>query len=88
MFTTHAMERCAGRAIPERVLGWLQSYGHEVRSHGCSKFYFTKDTRRRLARDIGPAEYRRVQHKLDLYAVVADTGYVVTAAFRKRRIKT
>lgn len=87
MLSAHAARRCHARAIPLAIVDWLQFYGREVRSHGCSKFYLDKSARQRLEREVGHELIRRWERKLDAYAVVEDGGNVVTAAYRTRRIK-
>lgn len=87
MLSTHAASRCAGRAIPLGVIELLETYGREVRSGGCSKYFLDKQCRKRLAREVGSTALKQYGRKLDTYAVVADTGVVVTAAYRTRRIK-
>lgn len=86
MITTHARKRCTGRAIPLSVLELLQSYGREIRTHGCSKFYLDKSSRRQLVRDLGGEAVQHLGHKLDAYVVVTDDGWTVTAAYRTKRI--
>lgn len=88
MLSSHATSRCAGRAISIGVIELLERYGREVRSGGCSKFFLDKKCRKRLAHDLGPSALKDYGRKLDTYAVVADTGVIVTAAFRTRRIKS
>jgi hypothetical protein len=35
---------------------------------------------------VGPKSYKRIESHLDAYAVVADTGEVITVGHRTRRI--
>lgn len=86
--TDHGHKRCIERAIPPLVLDWLIAFGRRQRTYGCTKFYFDKRSRRELMRAVPPDLLRRFESKLDTMAVVADSGALVTVAYRRRRIKT
>jgi hypothetical protein len=82
----HAQTRCRQRSIPPLIREWLQLYGTEQRSHGATKRFFDRTSRKRLAADVGTEVVDRLGDLLNSYIVEADT-VIVTAAIRTRRIK-
>ena len=83
--STHAQERLQQRAIPPLVIELLEEFGSPIRSHGAERLIFDKAARRRLTRHLGgPRSLRMVEPWLDVYAVVADDGRLVTAAQQRR----
>jgi hypothetical protein len=86
--THHAAARLQQRSIPPIVVEWLIEYGATERSGGGTQLhYFTKDTRRRLAKRVGDQVVTRLAALLDAYVVVSSDGVVVTAGHRFRRIQ-
>jgi hypothetical protein len=86
-FSGHAATRCAQRAIPPQALELLLDYGACARSRGADSYFLDQAGRRRLKRDLGEQGFRRVERWLDAYAVVADDGRIITAAWRTRRLR-
>lgn len=85
--TFHAAVRMQKRAIPPAAIDLLLNYGASTRSCGAESFFFDKAARRRIAKDLGRAEIRRVARFLNAYAVVGDDGVLITAAWRTRRLR-
>jgi len=86
--TDHAAARMHQRAIPPLIVKWLLQYGAAERSGGGTEmYYFTRDSRRRLARDVGDQVVNRLAALLDAYVVISDSGAVITAGHRFRRIQ-
>lgn len=48
--------------------------------------YFNKRARQRLAKVMPAIELKRIEHVLNMYAVVDTNGTVVTVGFRTHRI--
>lgn len=87
MLTHHAQARLQQRGIPPKVLDSLLDFGHEAHDHHGSRIvYFDHRARRQLRRQVGTESYKRIEPHLDAYAVVADTGEVITVGHRTRRI--
>jgi hypothetical protein len=85
--THHAQARLQQRGIPPDVVENLLDFGHEAHSHNGSRIvYFDHRARQQLRRQVGPESYKRIESHLDAYAVVADTGEVITVGHRTRRI--
>jgi hypothetical protein len=85
--THHAQARLQQRGIPHNVIENLLDFGHEARSHNGSRIvYFDHRARQQLRRQFGTDSYKRIEPYLDAYAVVADTGEVITVGHRTRRI--
>lgn len=81
--TIHAQERLQQRSIPPIVVKLLEEFGSIERCVGAERLTFDKAARRRLSRHLGGE--RIVEPWLNVYAVVADDGYLVTASHRRRR---
>jgi hypothetical protein len=85
--THHAQTRLQQRGIPHNVIENLLDFGHEAHSHNGSRIvYFDHRARQQLRRQVGTESYKRIEPYLDAYAVVADTGEVITVGHRTRRI--
>ena len=83
----HAQARMQQRGISTELLGLLAVYGARAHDHhGGQLRFFDKAARRRLRQAAGEAAWRRVESKLDVYAVIAQDGCVVTVGHRDRRI--
>lgn len=84
-FTKHAQARMQQRAIPPAVIEALLDFGQEEHDHhgGCI-LYFDKAARRRLERERLD---RVLERCLDAYAVVAESGEIITVGHRDRRIR-
>lgn len=85
--TTHAARRLQQRGIPEDVLPLLMRFGaHEYDKRGGKLVYLTHKGRDRLRKTLGSEGYSRLARALDVYAVVAPDGAVVTVGHRTHRI--
>lgn len=85
--STHARRRMQQRGITPDALDCLLEYGREAHDHcGHVTLYFDKAARRRLERDFGAENPKRVEEVRRLYAVLARDGEVVTVGHRYRRI--
>jgi hypothetical protein len=88
MITPHAQTRLQQRGIPPLVLQWLDAYGTERHDwHGAVIRHFTKQSRRRLERDIGREPVRRMHEYLNAYAVYGSDGSLITAGHRYQRLR-
>lgn len=84
--STHAAVRFQQRGIPEVVFDLLEQYGDTERSGGSETLFFSKTSLSRISRALGD-EFRHFERWSRVYAVVADSGVVVTAGHRFKRIK-
>ncbi len=85
--THHAQARLQQRGIPHTVVENLLDFGHEAHDHNGSRIvYFDHHSRQQLRRQVGMESYKRIEPYLDAFAVVADTGEVITVGYRTRRI--
>jgi hypothetical protein len=84
--TRHAEARLQQRAIPPFVLELLERCGSTIRCGGADRLFFDKAARKRLERHLGGSRSLRIVEKwLNVYAVVADHGGVVTVGHRSKR---
>ena len=85
--TKHAHVRIQQRGIPTAVVENLLDFGREVHDHhGGLIVYFNRRARETLRRSCGNEKYKRIEGHLDVYAVVAISGDIVTVGHRTRRI--
>lgn len=85
--TQHARTRLQQRGIPQDVLEKLLAFGNEVHGHrGSLVIYFNRNAREQLRAACGNAMYKRIESHLNAYAVISDTGHIVTVGHRTRRI--
>lgn len=83
----HARTRQQQRSIPVPVLDCLLTYGRRVHDHhGCSIVFFDHHAREKVRRALSKTAFKKVEGKLDAYAVVAGDGLVVTVGHRTMRI--
>lgn len=86
--SAHAQARLQQRAIPPLVLDLLQEFGSGFRSHGAERLIFDKAAVKRLKRHLGGDRGLRVIERwLRVYAVVGDSGHLVTVAHRTRHLR-
>lgn len=86
--TQHASARMQQRAIPPMVLDLLDRFGSTVRCGGAEKLFFDKASRKRIKEYMGGNRaIRHIEPWLDVQMIVGDSGYVVTAAHRTKRIR-
>jgi len=86
-FSRHALGRMAQRALPTAALDLVLSYGASIRVHGADSYFFDKAARRRAREQLGDTAARCAERYMNTYAVVADDGTVITAAWRTRRLR-
>ena len=85
--TEHARTRLQQRGIPAPVLDCLLAYGRKVHDHrGGEIIFFDHQSRAELRRERGEAVFKKLESKLDAYAVLAPDGAVVTVGHRTKRI--
>lgn len=85
--TNHARTRIQQRGISEAIVENLLDFGREAYDHhGSCVVYFDRRARAELRRVCGEATYRRLESRLDAYAVLAPSGDIVTVGHRTRRI--
>jgi hypothetical protein len=85
--TEHARVRLQQRGIPESVLEWLIAYGSTVHDHrGGELVFFDHRARNRLRRALDAAVLKKIEPKLDTYAVVTGGNNVITVGHRTKRI--
>lgn len=87
LLTRHAKTRSQQRAIPPLILDWLEAYGAtEVDHRGAEIRYFDHRARRRLGKVVGHQVVDLLGRLLDTYAVVGESGAVITVGHRAKRI--
>lgn len=85
--THHASKRAQQRGIPPILLSLLMDFGkREPAGGGASKMYFDKAARRRVKAYVGPVA-RQIDEFMDVYAVFAADGQVITAAHLTERVR-
>ena len=85
--SNHARARMQQRGVPPVLIELLDAYGATQHDHrGAEVLYFDKAARRRLQQAEGRDVYRAVEPKLNVYAVVARDGRLVTVGRRDHRI--
>lgn len=84
--TQHAAARLQQHSIPHHAVELLIEFGSTTRCRGASSF-FDRAARCRIGRALDTAELRRVERFLNAYAVVSDSGELVTVAWRTRRLR-
>ena len=86
--TKHAAARQQQRCIPPLILDWLTCYGTTSHDHhGAEIIYFDKRSRKALGKAVGEEIVSRLSALLDTYAVVSESGAVVTVGHRFKRVK-
>ena len=85
--SNHARTRMQQRGVSPALLELLDAYGAtQYDHHGGRVRYFNKAARRRLQQAEGADVYRAVETKLNIYAIVARDGCLVTVGRRDHRI--
>jgi hypothetical protein len=75
------------RGIAHKTLESLLRYGAAAHDHrGAKILFFDKNAKSRLLARSGRDAYRALEKQLDVYAVVANDGSVVTVGHREKRI--
>tara|TARA_R110000751_G_scaffold71441_12_gene145038 strand:+ start:1715 stop:2014 length:300 start_codon:yes stop_codon:yes gene_type:complete len=87
-YTEHARKRCQQRSIPDFMIDLLLRYGSCKRSFRADRLYFDHQSRRALVADKGGArEMKTIERWLNIYAVVSDSGQLITAGHRTKRLR-
>lgn len=85
--TRHAAMRCRQRALSQLQIDLLMQFGtSESAGEGTLRVYFDKRSRRRLRAYAG-ALATAIEAHLDIYAVVASEGQLITVAHRTERVR-
>ena len=85
--TSHARARMQQRGIASDALEHLLEFGREAHDHrGAMLVYFDKAARRRLQHEAGGEARQLLPRVQRLYAVISESGEVVTVGHRYRRI--
>lgn len=85
--SSHAQTRMQQRGVTPILLDLLDAYGATEYDHrGAAMRYFNKAARRRLQHAEGKDVYRAVEAKLNVYAIVARDGCLITVGRRDHRI--
>lgn len=84
--TRHAAHRLKERGITIDQVALVTTFGQPERVHGATRFALDKQSRQLLAKTM-PPEYLRQLKSLDILAVFADDGALITAAHRTARLR-
>jgi hypothetical protein len=85
--TDHARARLQQRGIPMPVLDCLLTFGKKVHDHhGAEILFFDRQARKQIRRTYGEDDFKRLESKLDTYAVIGSDGVVLTVGHRTKRI--
>lgn len=88
VMTKHASDRQQQRKVPPLIIHWLAEFGATEYDHrGGRIHYFDKQSRKRLAAEVGSEVVDRLGGLMDAYAVVGDGDAVITVGYRFKRIK-
>lgn len=58
-----------------------------MRHNGAETVYFDKSSRKHVRSYLGEQVFKRIEEKLDVYAVIGEGGKIVTIAHRSKRLK-
>lgn len=84
--TTHAAHRLKNRGITLEQLLAVADFGVPQRAHGATRFALDRKARQLLGQTIPPALLKRLG-SLDIVAVFADDGALITASHRTERLR-
>jgi len=84
LHTRHANTRAQQRGIPPLIRTWLLEYGDEIYDgHGGIVRYFTRQSVRRMKREVGATPLKRLSEYLRCYLVESnEDGVVITVGKR------
>jgi hypothetical protein len=89
-YTTHARQRSHQRGVPPLITSWLLDYGvEEYDGHGAIIRYFTRESLRKMERELSSAPLKRLSEFLSCYLVQSNQdGAIITVGKRhaKKRI--
>ena len=87
-FTKHACKRAQQRGINKIAFEHLLTVGNETHCGGGSiRYSFTPSSRKRLKKQLTPTEYAQIETKLNIYAVISNTGYVITVGHQYKSLR-
>ena len=89
MTSKHASRRMQQRSIPPLVVTWLVEFGQMRYDHrGGIVYYFDRNSRRNLEREVGSRVVARLSDYLNAYVVVSSKSdeAVVTVRHRYKRV--
>lgn len=85
--SNHAVAQMQQRAISESTIDYLMEWGRKAYDHrGAVIRYFDKTSRTQLIRHVGEQRVRELEHQLDAYVVVSNSGQVITVGHRYKHI--
>ena len=84
--TRHAEHRLKNRGITMQQVLTVTTFGRPERVHGATRYALDKSARQLLEQAM-PADQLRSLRKLDIVAVVSDTGALITASHRTERLR-
>jgi hypothetical protein len=88
MNSKHADIRAQQRGIPPLFDELLDRYGEEQHDgHGAVVVYLTKESIRRMERDLGRRPVSRLSEWFDAYKIRAGDGTTITVGHRTHRIR-
>ena len=87
MYTNHAEKRAKQRSISPEVVDVLLDFGECSRHRGAQIYFMTKAARREAKNYLGASNYKKIEPKLDTYAVLSDCGSLITLCHRTTRLK-
>ena len=87
MYTNHAEKRAKQRSISPEVVNVLLDFGECSRHRGAQIYFMTKAARREAKQYLGASNYKKIEPKLDTYAVISDDGSLLTLCHRTTRLK-
>ena len=87
MYTKHALKRSQQRSIAPVVVDILLEFGKCGRHKGAEVYYMTPSSRKQAKHYLGQAEYKKIENRLNTFAVVSDHGPLITLCHRTKRLK-
>lgn len=84
--TRHAAHRLKNRGITPQQLQLVTDFGRPHRSDGATRYALDRKARQLIEQTLPPEELRSLK-SLDIVAVIADDGAVITAAHRTQRLR-
>ena len=82
----HASHRLKNRGITVDQVRLITDFGRPQRVHGATRYALDKDARARVLEALSPDELRGLG-SLDIVAVLADDGTLITASHRTTRLR-
>ena len=87
LLTQHASIRMQQRGITPDTVDALLTYGTKEYDHcGARVVYFDKQARFRMLAKLGVDHYKSIEGKLNAYAVLSNSGGLITVGHRQKRI--